>query len=595
MTFKALLFKIQNPSLHAMAVLVHKVRNRHSFSDYSHIHVVRIMDRRIDYNSGLFRIMDTRIDYNSGLFCHFYNFHSSNSRPFSSLSDSEFSVSSSQLSDNVNEICRILSDYRSPNHDMEPSLERFNGELTTDLVEQVLKRCKDLGNSSHRFFIWAYKRPDFKHSEQSYRILVDILGSNRHFPMIWDLVFGMKNDGFEIKRELFWVMFRSYARANLPTDAIRAFRRMEEFGIKPSIDDLDQLIYTLCKHRLVDYAHKFFEKAKFEFAVSSKSYSILINGWGEIGNWVEAESLFHEMVKEKVPLDIVAYNTLLGSLCKSGKVDYAHKLFREMGSYGLVPDAFSYSTFVNAYSEADDVNSAIRVFDSMRRHNLVPNVYTYNSLIKVLCKNERVDDAYGLLDEMIEKGLSPDLWSYNTILAIHCNVREVNKALRLLNRMDRDLCKPDKHTYNMLLKMLILVGRFDRAVEVWNGMEERGFYPAVTTYAVMIHGLCKRGRIEDACSHFETMIDEGVPPYTSTCELIRNHLVHLGMQDKARVIANKMQRASSCSIQELSIMFDLPLPVKAIETRSKKGVKVCLGSKRKRETLIKKAGVGEGN
>ncbi|KAL0286472.1 UNVERIFIED_CONTAM: hypothetical protein Sradi_7147400, partial [Sesamum radiatum] len=152
------------------------------------------------------------------------------------------------------------------------------------------------------------------------------------------------------------------------------------------------------------------------------------------------------------------------------------------------------------------------VLDSMKRYNLVPNVFTYNCIIKKLCKNDKVDEAYELLDEMIERGAKPDTWSYNSILAYHCDHNEVNKALKLISRMDRDACQPDRHTYNMVLKMLIGIGRFDRVEKVWYLMEVRGFYPAVSTYAVMIHGLW--------------------------------------FAEQAEILADKMERSTSQSIQE---------------------------------------------
>lgn len=224
-----------------------------------------------------------------------------------------------------------------------------------------------------------------------------------------------------------------------------------------------------------------------------------------------------------------------------------------MGSKGLEPDAFTYSIFVHAACDANDIHSAFRVLDRMKRYELVPNVYTYNAVIKRLCRIGKVEEAYLLLDEMMERGERPDVWSYNTILACHCDHNEVNNALRLISRMDRDSCLPDQHTYNMVIKMLIRIGRFDRVTKVWESMEERGFYPSASTYAVMIHGLCKKkGKLEDACRYFEIMVDEGIPPYSSTCEMLRNRLVGLGFSEQTHILADKMERSTSCSIQDLS-------------------------------------------
>ncbi|XP_077209815.1 uncharacterized protein LOC143845384 [Tasmannia lanceolata] len=479
------------------------------------------------------------------------------------------------LSEHVNDLCRVLSDFRSPHHDIESALNPFSSHIAPNLVEQVLKRCRNLGLSAHRFFIWAHKLPNFIPSRESYHILVDILGKCKQFPLIWDFLSEMKNGGFDIRPEIFWVIFRAYSRANLPMDVIKAFEKMGDFGIEPSVDDLDKLLSFLCKNNLVTHAQEFFDKVKVDFPIGAKTYSILMKGWGDCGNSLEAMKLFDEMLERDCTIDVVAYNTLLTSLCQGGKSDEAYKLFREMKSRGLEPNACTYATFIRASCEANDVHSAVRILDRVRRYGLVLNVFTYNCVIKLFCKNEKVDDAYLLLDEMTERGVGPDIWCYNAILAAHCNLREVNQALRLLRRMKKGSCLPDRHTYNMLLKMLIDVGRIDRAMEVWDGMGEMGFYPSVTTYAVMIHGLCKkRGRIEDVCRYFEMMIDEGIPPYSCTCDLLRDRLLRLGLREKIHILSDKMQQSTSCSIQELSELMSSPSSsAKNARIQAKKGNK----------------------
>lgn len=417
-----------------------------------------------------------------------------------------------------------------------------------------MKRTKNLGFSAHRFFLWAKSFPGFEPDSSSYKILIDVLGSSKQFPLIWDLLSGIReNESFELCPEFFWVIFGAYCRANLPNDAIRAFTRMVDFGLRPSLNDLDHLLYLLCKRKFVRNGQEFFDKVKHQFGPSVKTYSILIRGWGDIGDSGEARKVFDEMLQRGCVVDVPAYNSLLEALCKGGDLDEAYAMFRDMGSKELTPDANTYSIFIRSYCKRDNIHSVFRVLDRMKRYNLVPNLYTYNCIIKRLCANQKIEEAYQLLDEMIEAGISPDTWSYNAIQAFHCDHSEVNRALRLLSRMEKENCKPDRHTYNMVLKMLIKVGRFDRVEKVWDSMPRKGFYPSVSTYAVMIHGfLKKKGKVEEACKFFETMIDEGIPPYSSTIEVLRNRLLGFGILEKIDILAGKMEGSSSSSMKELS-------------------------------------------
>ncbi|KAI4324711.1 hypothetical protein MLD38_030171 [Melastoma candidum] len=457
----------------------------------------------------------------------------------------------------VNDISRVLSDNRNPSDELEPSLTPFVTRISPDVVEQVLKRCKNLGFSSHRLFLWARMLPGFRPSEESYRIMVDVLGSGGHFALLWDFLREMKRSpeaDSVIDRELFWLVFRGYSKNNLPGDAVRAFSRMQdEFGVIPGIDDFDKLLYVLCKRKHVRHAQEFFDSKKSEFGVGVRSYSILVRGWGDIGEMEGARRVFDEMLERGVTLDAAAYNSILEALCKGGKVEEAYEMFRGMGSKGVDPNAQTYEIFVRAYCEASDLHSAFMVLDRMERHDLVPSVYTYNYVIRTLCKNEKIEEAYELLDEMVRKGAVPDVWGYNAVLAYHCGRKEVNRSLGLLSRMEKVNCQPDRHSYNMVLKMLIQIGRFDRVEEVWCGMERVGFHPSVPTYSVMVHELSKkRGKLEEAVKYFERMIDEGLPPYPTTVELLHNRLIGWGMLEHIDVLCGKMERSTSCSVREMA-------------------------------------------
>lgn len=461
------------------------------------------------------------------------------------------------LRNELNMICRLLSDYRESHHQLEEALDGCSLKVSQDLVEQALKRCCNLGVPAYRFFSWAGKQPGYKHSTDACNIMIDILGNFKRFDTIWDLLAQMKKEGLSITHKAFFIIMKRYARAQLPQDAMQTFRGMVDFGCKPGIEDLNSLLSALCKNKLASDARCFYEEVRDQYPPNMKTYTILMKSWGDVGDAAQAKRVIDEMVEHRCNPDVIVYNTLLRSLCKEGRLKEAYRIFDSMKVRGPAPDVFTYSIFIHSHCEADQIEEALKVLGRMKRYGFVPSFITYNALIRAFCRMDNVDDAYRLLDEMYLRGIQPDVCSYNIIQTVHCKHNHVKLAMRLLKRMGNDGCKPNLHTYNILIKMLINVGRFDRAVEVWNGMEKRGFCPAVTTYAAMIHGFCKKRKLEHACKYFEEMIDEGIPPYPCTCELLKNCLLQINERRTVQILEDKMRKSSSCSIQELADTMNL--------------------------------------
>ncbi|KAG2643161.1 hypothetical protein PVAP13_2KG322800 [Panicum virgatum] len=452
----------------------------------------------------------------------------------------------------VGALCRVLSDFRGPRHDLRAALHGFAPRLTPAAAAAVLRRCRNLPVPSLRFFLFAAAVPGFTHLPDSLLVLAGSLAGARLFTLLRSLLSDLPRSA--LSRDLFPLLFRAYARAGLPDDAIRAFSSMEGFGFLPTVADLHSLLFALSHNGLVEHAEAFFRDSATQFGLSAKTYTILISGWAVVTNPENARKLFDEMIERGIEPDVPAYNALIDALCRGGDVELSHVQLKDMQRrHKLVPDAATYGPFLRSACASKDARAALRVLDRLRIHDLTPNVFTYNAVIRLLCELGEVDEAYNIVNEMATREQMPDIWSYNTLLNAHCKLKEVNKALRLISRMDKDSCVPDRHSYNMILKMLVSVGRVDRAIEVWDGMEKRGFHPGAATYAVMIHGLsCKKGRAEEACSYFLRMVDEGIPPYQATCQVLRDRLLRLGLRDDLEMLTDRMRRSTSCTIQDLA-------------------------------------------
>ncbi|XP_015612054.1 pentatricopeptide repeat-containing protein At1g52640, mitochondrial isoform X2 [Oryza sativa Japonica Group] len=325
----------------------------------------------------------------------------------------------------VGSLCRVLSDFRGPRHDLPAALRGFAPRLTPRDAAAVLRRCRHLPLPSLRFFLFAGELPGFSHHPDSLLVLANSLAGARLFPLLRSLLSDLPPSA--LSRGLFPLLFRAYSRARLPEDAIRAFSSMAGFGFPPTIADFHSLLFALSRNGLVEYGERFFRESTAQFDVSAKAYTILISGWAVVKKPENARSLFDEMVKRGVELDVHVYNALIDALCRGGDITSAQEQLSNMQkSHGLVPNAATYGPFLHAACASKDVRAALRVLDRMHTHALTPNVFTYNAVIRLLCDLGEINEAYNILDEITTQGEKPDVWSYNTLLNAHCKLKETN-------------------------------------------------------------------------------------------------------------------------------------------------------------------------
>ncbi|CAK8570433.1 unnamed protein product [Lathyrus sativus] len=230
----------------------------------------------------------------------------------------------------VNEVSRIVSDHRHPHHDLQLSLTPFSSQVSTYLVEQVLKRYNHLGFSAHRFFLWAKSIPGFEHSVESLPILVEILGRSKQFAILWDFLLKMReseSSSCKISNKLSGSF--SLRIAELICLTVLFGLLFEWTNLESSL----VLLILICfcslyaRRDMSSRLNNFFDQNKSCFSLTAKTYSILISGWGKVGDSGKARELFEVMLEQGCDVDLLAYNNMLDALCKGGRVDEAMDFF----------------------------------------------------------------------------------------------------------------------------------------------------------------------------------------------------------------------------------------------------------------------------
>ncbi|KAJ0253719.1 putative pentatricopeptide repeat-containing protein [Hirschfeldia incana] len=461
-----------------------------------------------------------------------------------------------ELAADVEKIYRILRNH----HSRVPKLELALTESTIDLlrpglIPRVLNRCGDAGNLGYRFFLWASKQPDYHHSHEVCRSMVKILSKMRQFGSVWALLEEMKNHNPHlIEPELFVVLMRRFASANMPKKAVEVLDEMPKYGIRPDESVFGCLLDALCKNGYVEEASEVLDGMRERFPPNLRCFTSLLYGWCREGKLVEAKEVLVRMKEAGVEPDVVVYTNLLSGYAHAGRMADAYDLMKDMRGKGLEPNANCYTVLIQALCKMEKrMDEAMRVFVEMERYGCEGDVVTYTALVSGFCKWGMVDKGYGVLEDMRRKGVVASQVTYMQIMVAHEKKEEFEECLELVEKMKERGCHPDLLIYNVVIRLACKLGEVKEAVRLWNEMEATsGLSPGADTFVIMINGFTSQGYLVEACDHFKEMVSRGIfsAPQYGTLKMLLNNLVRDDKVEMAKdvwsCISNKS--ASSCEL-----------------------------------------------
>ncbi|XP_055834573.1 pentatricopeptide repeat-containing protein At1g77360, mitochondrial isoform X2 [Solanum dulcamara] len=438
--------------------------------------------------------------------------------------------------DPLTRLCKIMMS--CPKLGLDTELDQSGIRVSPEMVEDVLKRFDNAGMLAHRFFEWAGKQHNYEHSTRAYHSMIGSLAKIRQYQMMWDLVNVMKTKGM-LNIETFCIIMRKYSRAQKVEETVYTFHIMNKFDVPPNLAAFNGLLSALCKSKNVGKAQEIFDSKKNEFIPDSKTYSILIEGWGRAPNLPKAREVYREMIEVGCNPDIVTYGIMVDILCKAGRVDEAVEIVKEMEFSGCRPTSFIYSVLVHTYGLENRIEDAIDTFLEMEKNGVEADVAVYNSLISAFCKVNKFQNVYRVLNDMQFKGVTPNARTCNIILSGLIARGETDDAFKVFRRMLK-ICDPDADTYTMMIKMFSERNEMNMARKVWKYMKRKQFVPSMHTFSSLINGLCDDADAPGASVLMEEMIEKGMRPGRMTFEKLRKLLLKEEREDVLEFLQEKL-------------------------------------------------------
>ncbi|WCJ22667.1 Pentatricopeptide repeat (PPR) superfamily protein [Euphorbia peplus] len=460
--------------------------------------------------------------------------------PIHLISPLFFSTNPTSQNAAVETIYRIITTASSAHH-LKQTLKSTGIFLSNDLIDGVLKRVRfGHGNplQALEFFNFTGTRKGFYHTAYSLDTMLYILGRNRKFDLIWDVLIQIrKKDRTLISARTMNVVLGRVAKLCSVRQTVETFRKFRRF--LPIFDTgcFNALLRTLCQEKSMSDARNVYHSLKHQFKPNLQTFNILLSGWKCP---VEAEAFFEEIRSLGIEPDVVSYNSLIDVYCKSREMDKAYKLVEEMREKDVLPDVITYTTIIGGLGLIGQPDKARSVLKEMKEYGCYPDVAAYNAVIRNYCIAKRLADAEFLMDEMASKNLIPDATTYNLFFRVYYWQYDLRRSWNLYRRMMDVGCLPNTQSCMFLMRLCRRYDNVELAVWLWNDMVEKGFGSYILVSDVLFDLLCDMGKLVEAEKCFLQMVDKGHKPSNVSFRRIKVLMELANKHDALQVLIEKM-------------------------------------------------------
>lgn len=440
--------------------------------------------------------------------------------------------------------------FSTSDRNMEAVLDQSvgGGELTADVVIEILNRFRHAHRPAYRFFRWAGNRPGFRHDCRTYNKILSVLGKTRQFETMVAVLQEMENRNNALDMESFKIAGTTFAAAREMKKAVGVFTMMEKCGFEVGTESLNTLLNALAKEKLGKEAQQLFDRMCDKLKPDLKTYTVLLSSWCNAKNLIEAGRVWNQMVDKGFEPDVITYNVMIHGLIKGQRRPEAVKLFELMKAKGPRPHVSTYNVMVEDLCKHGKMDDAMDCFEEMIEDGLAPDEVTYTSLITGFGRARRMEEVPGLVKEMHEMGCPPDGKTYNVLIKLMTNYGQLEDAGRMYRKMVKDGIQPTIHTYNTLMKSYFRRNDCDMGCSVWEEMQRLGVCPDDNSYSVMIGGLIRHGRPEEALKYMEEMMDKGMKAPHFDYGKFAADFARAGKPDVLYEIAEKMNFSGKLKI-----------------------------------------------
>ncbi|KAH7425709.1 hypothetical protein KP509_11G067400 [Ceratopteris richardii] len=273
-------------------------------------------------------------------------------------------------------------------------------------------------------------------------------------------------------------------------------------------------------------ARQVFEKIPVHNEVS---WSIIISGYLEHGQYLPALELFQKMIKEGFTPDKVMTLSILkaiGSIAAIGPGMVVHdQIIRMM----VDTDVMVCNTLIDMYAKCGRIKEAHKVFEFLPNRDNI----SWNVIIAANALNENHGQVIQAFTDMKQEGLKPTESTFTSVLSSCCQAGKMDDVRQHFEQMIKDhAISPTVEHLNCIIDALGRAARFDDARHF---IETMSTLPDITTWLSLLTacGTYKNVEFGRFCFNAAVQLD---PNVAATYVLMSNLYANVNMWEDAHKI-----------------------------------------------------------
>eukprot|EP01018_Ginkgo_biloba_P031951 Gb_09797 [translate_table: standard] len=325
-------------------------------------------------------------------------------------------------------------------------------------------------------------------------------------------------------------MIKGYVRNGLWEEALIVYYQMQIAGIEPDRFTFPFVLKACAALLALQEGMEIHDDiVRIGFESDLFVGASLVSMYTKCQRLETARHVFDKMSKR----DVVSWSAMIAGYVEDGNYNEALRLFSEMQLQDIKPDSAIMVSVLPACAHLSALQQGEQIHGYILRSDFESDVVVATALMDMYAKCGKIDVARSVLDKMSKS----DVVSWNTIIAAYAQNGQANEALVLFNKMQQQYVKPNSLTVSSLLPACGHLSALQQGKQIHSYIISSGFESDVLVANSLLTMYAKNGSIEEARALFDNISERDLISWSAMIACYAQN----GLANETLTLFNAMQ------------------------------------------------------